>query len=175
MKGKNIKISSLYGKLVESKEGKRGYVISVNGLNYKLTCIICADENENRFVIPADNILRISENIIFKEGYCSGADTVPIRLGKACFDGEGNYLGALTEITFNGDNMSAAYVGRKKYPVQDLAFGDAVIVKRSARKLLANVEKDGKILLKRGTALTPEVLEKARENGEYIQTNLKSL
>lgn len=175
MKGKNIKLSTLLGKIVESRDGKRGYIVSVNGAEGEIKCVICADENENRFCIAADNILFVREKVTFKEGRCSSAGTQSIRLGRACFDCEGRYLGTLTDIVLDGNNITSAFIGRKKYSAQDIAFGDAVIVKRSARKLLSNVEKDGKVLIRRGTALTPEVLERARENGEYIQTNLKSL
>ncbi len=52
--------------------------------------------------------------------------------------------------------------------------GDVAIVKR-VKRIKADVVKDGKVIIKKGTPLTAEVLASAEAQGEYVQTNLKSI
>ena len=59
-----MKISSIYGKKVESTAGRRGYVISVNANGGRLECLVCADEEENEFSIDVKNIISIDNKII---------------------------------------------------------------------------------------------------------------
>ncbi len=170
-----MKVSSVYGRNVISTTGKRGYVISVNADGGKLVSLVCADETDEReFTVDTDSVKIFGETIVFDDGQAAPCAATPIRLGRAGYDDKGAYLGILEEITFSGKKLIKAKIGKKNYPADELILGDVVIVK-SGRTLRANVEKDGKIILKKGARLTPEALERALQEGEYVQTHLKSL
>lgn len=168
-----MRVSTLYGKITEGKEGKRGYVISVNAAGGKIVSLSCADEDENLFFISAKNMKNTREKICYKaEGEFFGT---PIRLGVPVYDCEGNFMGNLTELTAEKNEITFAYCGAKKYRACDIVLSDAVIVKSSARILKSDVKKDGKTILKKGTSLCGENLKKAEMLGEYVQANLKTL
>ncbi len=168
-----MKLSEIYGKRVLSTAGKEGYVLSVNASDGKLVSLVCADEREREFTVDFKNVLKTGEKIIFNE---SGEESVgvPIRLGKACFDENGGYLGNLQDFTFFGDRLKTAKIGKKNYPADILIAGDVIIVKRVST-LKGDVVKNGETLFKKGTFVTDDVLNEAAAAGEYVQTRLKTL
>jgi len=170
-----MKISLLYGKPVKSTAGKMGYVISVNGNGGKVECLICADENEAEFAVDVKNIISIKDFVLFDDRDSVIRTSVPIRLGKPVYTDEGKFIGHLSDMTVENNVVCAAHVGKKKISADDFVCGDAVIVKSYDRVLKSDVKKNGKVLIKRGTPLTPEVLSLAQREGEYVQTNLKSI
>ena len=170
-----MKISELFGKKVNGTAGKSGYVLSVFANGNKLEYLVCADENEREFTIDYKNIKSVRESVTFEEAESQYAAARPLRLGRPVFDCEGLYLGKLTEITCDKNAVTSAHVGNKKFSAEDVVCGDAVIVKNSARIIKSDVKKNGKILFRRGTPLTGEVLKKAQKQGEYVQTNLKTI
>lgn len=169
-----MKISEIYGKPVESTAGKRGYVITIKANGNKLECIVCADEDENEFTVDINNIVKFGDTIIFNDRESAIKSATPIRLGKAGFDEYGKYLGNLNEYLFEGNTLLKAKIGKKNYPAGELICQDAVIVKK-IKKLKSAVIKEGKIIIKSGTYLTDKVLNDAKEQGEYIQTTMKSI
>ena len=171
-----MNISFFYGMKVESTAGKSGYIIGVNVRRDRLECLKCADANENEFSVDAQNIVKYGEDkIIFEDREAAIRDSVPMRLGKPVFDSNGTYLGILTDFAVDCDTLTCAYVGKKKFPANEIVCGDAVIVKEHERVLKSDVKKDGKVILKRGTPLTGEALLIAQSEGEYVQANLKSI
>jgi len=52
---------------------------------------------------------------------------------------------------------------------------DDVIIIPAVKRLKSDVVKDGKVIIKKGTEINSEVLASAEQNGEYVQTNLKSI
>lgn len=168
-----MKLSEIYGKRVLSTAGKEGYVLSVNADGGRIVSLICADEREQEFTVDFKNVLKAGEKIIFS-AYGEETAGVPVRLGKACFDEKGAYLGNLQDFTFFGDRLKTAKIGKKNYPVEGLICGDVFIVKRFSR-LKGDVVKDGETLFKKGTFVTDDVLDEAAAEGEYVQTKLKSL
>lgn len=169
-----MKISTFYGKKISSRAGKDGYVLCVYAEGAKLCRLVCADEGERKFEVDFKNLTVTKNRLIYKEGKPEVCG-LPLRLGKPVFDYEGNYLGKLTDLSFEKDELTFAHVGNLKFSVNDIVYGDAVIVKNSARILKSNVKKNGRVLIKRGTPLTPEIILKALKNGEYVQTNLKTI
>lgn len=169
-----MKVSALYGKKTLSTAGKEGYVISVNVSGAKIVSLTCADENERRFLVSAESVKCVKEKVVYVDGGKAAAGT-PLRLGKPVFDCEGTYLGKLTDFTAEKNVLAFAHAGAKKFSADDVVCGDAVIVKSSARVLKSDVKKNGKILIRRGTPLSPEALQKAQKQGEYVQANLKSI
>lgn len=170
-----MKLTQIFGKMVESPAGRSGYVISVNACGNKICSLTCADRDELEFDIPVKNIKSIKTNITFSYPASRGEEEKAVRLGKPVFDCEGNYIGKLTDISFDKFIITAIYVGNRKFPAEDVICGDAVIIKNSIRFLKSDVKKNGKVIFKRGTPLTEDIAEKAQLVGEYVQTNLKSL
>lgn len=169
-----MKLSSLFGKEVISTAGKRGYVISVNANGGKLEGLVCADEDEREFTVDMDNVKSLGEIIVFEDRQSAMSASSPLRLGRAGYDDKGAYLGILEDFTFSGKKLLKAKIGKKNYPAEGLIFGDVIIVK-SGRTLRFDVEKGGKVILKKGARLTQDALDKAYKEGEYVQAHLKSL
>ena len=170
-----MKVSDLYGKNIESTACKKGYIISVNANAGRLECLICADEDENEFVVDINSIVSVENNkIIYEDRESAIKAAKPLRLGCAGFDENGAYLGFLEEYTFSKNKLLKAKIGKKTYPADSVLTGDVAIVKR-VKRIKADVVKDGKVIIKKGTPLTAEVLASAEAQGEYVQTNLKSI
>lgn len=169
-----MNVSIFYGKKVLSTAGKKGYVISVNASAGKIESLGCADEDENEFIIDVKNVLNYGDAILFDDRESALKAAKSIRLGCAGFDEHGNFLGTLQEYTFSKNRLLKAKIGKKNYPTDGIVCGDVVIVK-GTKKLRHDVIKDGKVLIKKGTPLTSEVLKTAEKSGEYVQTNLKSI
>ncbi len=170
-----MKLSQVFGKPVESASGRSGYIISVNACGNKITGFTCADRDELEFDIPAKNIKSIKDTVIYTRGGNRGDGEKSVRLGRPVFDCEGNFIGKLTDITFDKFTITHIYVGNKKFSADDVICGDAVIIKNSVRFLKSDVIKNGKIIFKRGTPVTDGIAEKAQLVGEYVQTNLKTI
>ena len=169
-----MKISEFYGKKVESTAGKRGYVISVNARAGKVECLVCADEDENEFAVDINYIKSIGDKIIYEDRESAIKASKPLRLGCAGFDEQGNFLGKLEDCTFSKNKLLKAKIGKKNYPAEGLQLGDIAIVK-AIKTVKADVVSGGKIIIKKGTPLTAQVLDTAQTAGEYVQTSLKSL
>lgn len=169
-----MKLSSVYGMETTGKDGKSGYVVSVHASGGKLRYFICADENEKEFTVEAGAVIKYGERIVFKS-CCPNPEPAPaVRLGRAVFDDRGAYMGLLEDFTFSGEKILKAKVGKKNYPADGLVYGDVIIIK-TGRKLRGDVKKDGRVIIKKGTAVNAETLETAFKEGEYVQTRLKSI
>lgn len=169
-----MKLSVLFGKRIESATERSGYVLRVNANGNKITGLTCVDGDENEFDVPVKNIKNSGGALVYSSGDgCVGGRSVV--LGVPVFDGEGNYIGKLTDIACEKFTITAIHVGNKKFSAEDVICGDAVIVKNYVRFLKSDVKKDGKVIFRRGTPLTEEVAAKARLVGEYVQTNLKTI
>ncbi len=170
-----MKISDFYGKKTVSTEGKRGYVVSVNISGGKAECLICADSDENEFAIDIRNVLRIGENkIIYEDRQTAISRAKPVRLGSPGFDESGNFLGTLADVSFNKNGLLSAKIGKKNYPADRIVSGDVIIVK-NVKTVKSDVTKDGKIIIKKGTPVTEDVLKTAENQGEYVQLTMKSI
>ena len=154
-----MKLSLFYGKKVVSTDGKCGYVLSVNANGGVLECLRCADEDENEFYIDIKNIVSVGDKIIYEDRARAIKASKPLRLGCAGYDERGVFLGNVTE---------------KNYPAAGIECGDAVIVKNCV-KLKSDVKKDGKVIIKKGEALSKETVNKAVEAGEFVQTTMKTI
>ncbi len=170
-----MKISQLFGKRAEGGAGRSGYVISVNTSGGKITGLTCADEDEQEFYIPVKNIKSIKNTVCFTHGGERAADEGNFNLGKPVFDSEGRYIGRLTDVTAEKYLITVMHVGNKKFSADDVVCGDAVLVKSSVRFLKSDVKKNGRVIFRRGTPLTAEIIAKAQLAGEYVQTNLKTI
>ena len=170
-----MKISQLFGKRVESADGKKGYIIRVNCIEKHIKSFTCADGDEREFDIPVKNIVSGGNTFTYSHEEKGDGTERSISLGKPVYDCEGNFLGNLSEIVAEKYEMVSFIVGNKKFSAGDIVCGDAVIVKNSVRFLKSDVKKNGKIIFRRGTPLTDEIIKKAQFAGEYVQTNLKTI
>lgn len=166
-----MKVSLLYAKNVSGE--KEGYVFGIGFKGRKITGLYCADKEENEFFVPAENIKSVKRKILYSS--CAAAEGEKLNLGKPVFDCEGNLLGCLTELEINGYEITEAVAGKNRLNADDIIIADAVIIKSSARILKSDVKKNGRTIIKKGTPLSPAVLKKAQEKGEYVQANLKAL
>ncbi len=169
-----MKLSLFYGKKVVSTDGKCGYVLSVNANGCILECLRCADEDENEFYIDIRNIVSVGDKIIYEDRERAIKVSKPLRLGCAGYDERGVFLGNLTEYEYKGTKLLNAKIGKKNYPAAGIERGDAVIVKDCV-KLKSDVKKDGKVIIKKGEALSKETVNKAVEAGEFVQTTMKTI
>lgn len=169
-----MKISEIYGKIVESVSGKRGYVLRIMACRGEIECFICADEDEREFVVDMRSVKSIGEKIIYEDRESAMSKSHEISLGRASYDAQGNYLGNLEEFTFSGNRLLKAKIGKKSYSAAELYCNDAIIV-NDATRLSGDVKRGNRVLMKKGAALTEESWTKASLNGEYIQMKLKSL
>lgn len=170
-----MKLSSYLGaKAISADKQKSGYIVAVNILGDEIEYFLCADENEKEFVVDAKSVISFNKQLVFCDRATVFSKCKKIRLGKPSYSQDGKFLGYLTDFETAGNRIKYAYIGKKRYLLEDICDGDAVIA-RSNPKLKSDVLKDGKIMFKRGEALTPELLSIAKLNGEYIQTNLKAI
>ena len=167
-----MKVSEFFGKRILGTNGRDGYVVSVNGDGQNVL-LVCADGNEREFCVDFKNILSVGDKLIY-DGTEVEICAKPLRLGRACFDMQANYLGNLSDFTLSGGRLKTARIGKKNYPADGIILGDVILVK-DMRRLKADVKKDGRTLFKKGSFVTDEVLSEAAAEGEYVQTTLKSL
>ena len=170
-----MKISGLFGKRVESLSGKSGYILRVNATGYDVTSFTCADGDEQEFDIPVKNIKAVKDTVTYSYAGKHGGAEKSLTLGRPVFDCEGNYIGKLSDIVIEKYKVVSFFVGNKKFSAEDMICGDAVLIKSGVRFLRSDVKKNGKIIFRRGTPVTDEVIEKAQLVGEYVQTNLKTI
>lgn len=168
-----MKLSEILGKRILSTTGKEGYVVSV-GAEGRSLFFTCADISEREFTVDAKNVLRLGDSILYDGTESAKKPAVTLRLGRAGFDMQGNYLGKLADFTVLGKKLRSAKIGKKNYPAEGLILGDIIIVK-DVRRLTSDVVKDGAVLFKKGTPVTDEMLSEAAAAGEYVQTTLKTL
>lgn len=167
-----MKLSGFIGKRILSTAGPEGYVLGVSTAGGALY-LDCADCDEKEFTVDMQCVLSVKECIIFNGFTARPQNAMPVRLGRACFDMRGMYLGGLEDFTLAGGKLKTARIGKKNYPAEEIISGDIVIVKGA--RLAAPVKKNGKTLFKKGTCVTQELLELAAGEGEYVQTRLKSI
>lgn len=169
-----MNVSLFFGQKVLSTDGKKGYVVSVNAAAGKIECLICADEDENEFYVDMKNVLKLGEPIIFDDRESKIKAAKPVRLGRASYNDKGIYLGNLVDMTVSGNKIMRVKIGKKSYKATELTYGD-VVIHKPVKKLKSDVIKDGKVIIRKGTPITSGVLSAAEKEGEYFQTNLKSL
>ena len=136
-----MKISELYGKQIESAEGKAGYVVGALARGDRLEFLECADRDENEFAVDWRDILSIEEKIVFEDREHALKEAKPLRLGRAAFDADGNFLGRLEDFTFEDGRLTSAKIGKKNYCPKDVACGDAAILKTENKKTAENAPK----------------------------------
>ena len=170
-----MKISGLFGKRVESTVERSGYILRVNAVGSDITGFTCADGDEQEFYIPVENIKNIKNTVVYSYAGKQKDGEKNLALGRPVFDCDGNFIGKLTDIVTEKYKIIYVLAGNKKFSVDDIIYGDGVIIKNSVKILKSDVKKKGKIIFRKGTPVTDEIQKKAQRLGEYVQTNLKTI
>ena len=171
-----MKISKLYGREVESCDGRRcGWVRAVLGLDGAPQFLQCFDEEEREFDVDIRSVKTFGQKIIFEDRESAKKQCSPIRLGLPAYGADGRFLGHLTDAGFCGGKIKYYIIARKRYLPVEVCAGDALIVS-GGRRLKADVT-DGKggVVLKKGERLDEGALERAADAGEYFQAQLKTI
>ena len=171
-----MRVSELYGREVESSDGKRrGWVRAVLGQNGAPQFLQCFDGDEREFDVDIERVKTFGEKIIFEDRERAKRDCAPIRLGLPAYGADGRFLGHLTDVEFCGGQLKYYIIGKKRYAPVDVCAGDVLIV-CSGRRLKADViDSTGSVVLKKGESLDSEALERAAGAGEYFQAQLKTI
>ncbi len=169
-----MKLSEIYGTEAVSRDGKRrGWVRGVLASGGRPQFLQCFDEKEREFDIDILNAEESGGKIVFDDRAAVKSGCISLRLGLPAYDETGKLLGTLCDV-ISGKGGIFYVIGRRKYRPENISVGDAVIV-RPPRTLKDNVTSGGKVILKKGTALTGEALKKAEDAGEYFQAQMKTI
>ncbi len=124
-----MKISKLYGELIESEDKKiRGTILGISCVNGGIEGFYCCDERDREFFACADGARYLADKVVFG-GVKKDKSGFGLRLGLAAYSDSGKFLGHLEDCTSCGNRIKSAVIGKKSYPFHRLVFGDAVIVK----------------------------------------------
>lgn len=136
MQGRNfMQLTSLIGKLVLSPAGEKiGYVIAALPSRdlKKVSCLLCADNDEEEFYLPVKNILSYGDALIANRSRTSIPTGISCPIGNAVYSHTGGFLGTLGELLL-GDGGAPLFIvhhegSKLTFPYSRVSLGDAVIV-----------------------------------------------
>lgn len=126
-------ISSLVGKTVLSRSGERfGYVLALRPTRdmKKLSCLVCADEDEEEFFLPARAVLSVEDAVIAGWQRTNAPTGIPSPIGSPVYTHTGEQLGTITDID-TGDSPALILFSNgeeHRIDVSCAAMGETVIV-----------------------------------------------
>lgn len=132
---KNMQISSLIGKQVLSPAGEKlGFVYGARlSRDYKkLSCLTCADDDAEEFILPARAILSCGDALIAGNARLAEPTGIPAPVMSPVFTHTGESLGAVCDVIC-GDEAEPAFVAyhngvRTEYPLSRTHAGDTLVV-----------------------------------------------
>lgn len=99
-------ISSLPGKAALTRSGEwLGYVVALTLTRdmKKLSCLICADAEEEEFLLPARAVLSAGDAVIARRQRAERATGVPSPIGRQVFSHTGEELGVIADVDTGED------------------------------------------------------------------------
>lgn len=99
-------ISSLPGKAVLTRSGEwLGYVVALTLTRdmKKLSCLICADAEEEEFLLPARAVLSAGDAVIARRQRAERATGAPSPIGRQVFSHTGEELGVIADVDTGED------------------------------------------------------------------------
>ena len=128
-----MQISTLIGKPVLTRAGDRlGYVTAAHPARdlKKISSLVCADDDENEFCLPARAILSVSDAVIAGGARLKAPTGIESPIGKRAYSHTGEELGALSDaelgeipsLLITGDN------GQLRCDAACATIGETVIV-----------------------------------------------
>lgn len=170
-------ISSLVGKTVLSRSGERfGYVLALRPARdmKKLSCLICADDDEEEFFLPARAVLSVEDAVIAGRQRTNAPTGIPSPIGSPVYTHTGEQLGTITDID-TGDSPALILFSNgeeHRIDVSCAAMDETVIVyptaedRRSAGSRRTRLATSGRTSAKK---TSPASAEKSANNNKLPQ------
>lgn len=137
-----MEFSTLIGKPVLSHNGKSyGYAVRVyvsKDLS-ALTCILCADSEEEEFYLPAHAVQRVGDAIVAGKARLKAPVGIPCPVGRGAFDEKGAFLGGVSALTdgSHGTLTVVGLFGEREYASR-LVLADEIVVIRDEPRAKKN-------------------------------------
>lgn len=160
-------ISSLVGKTVLSRSGERfGYVLALRPTRdmKKLSCLVCADEDEEEFFLPARAVLSVEDAVIAGRQRTNAPTGIPSPIGSPVYTHTGEQLGTITDID-TGDSPALILFSNgeeHRIDVSCAAMDETVIVyptaedRRSAGSRRTRLATSGRTSAKKASSVPAE-------------------
>lgn len=141
-----MQLTSLIGKQILSPAGEHiGYVLAARPSRdlKKVSCLVCADDDEEEFFLPMKNVLSCGDALIAQRVRASSPTGIPCPVGNAVYSHKGERIGTLGELFVGEDPLFTVYEesGQVNYPPARVAVGDSLIVYPVGCKKPAAVKK----------------------------------
>ena len=174
-------ISSLVGKTVLSRSGERfGYVLALRPTRdmKKLSCLVCADEDEEEFFLPARAVLSVEDAVIAGRQRTNAPTGIPSPIGSPVYTHTGEQLGTITDID-TGDSPALILFSNgeeHRIDVSCAAMDETVIVyptaedRRSAGSRRTRLATSGRTSAKKTSTTSAE--KSASNNKVQQQKNI---
>lgn len=126
-------VSQLIGLPVLSSAGtRRGYVLRAYGTKRatKLTCLLCVDEDEEEFILPARAIRAVCDAVIASGSALPEAVGSPFPIGKTLYSARGESLGIICDVDLDRQVL-LAYNEKEPLtvPLPSLSIGESVVLR----------------------------------------------
>ena len=176
-------ISSLVGKTVLSRSGERfGYVLALRPARdmKKLSCLVCADEDEEEFFLPARAVLSVEDAVIAGRQRTNAPTGIPSPIGSPVYTHTGEQLGTITNID-TGDSPALILFSNgeeHRIDVSCAAMDETVIVyptaedRRSAGSRRTRLATSGRTSAKKTKTSTTSAEKSASNNKVPQQKNI---
>ncbi|MDE5897274.1 MAG: PRC-barrel domain-containing protein [Clostridia bacterium] len=127
-----MQISSLIGKQLLSPAGEKlGFVLRVYLSRdfKKVSCLLCADEEDEEFILPARAVLSFGDAVIAGKARL----LVPAGITAPVYTHTGERVGTLTDLIVENGETEPLFVSmqqgvRTEYPLSHVLPGDTVLV-----------------------------------------------
>lgn len=121
-----MKISQIFGAQLMLGT-KKCYVTGVLRVDERIVQLKCVGASERTFFINFDGVRFDGETLLGGEVAKEDKTAQAVKLGKPCFLSNGQFLGRVDDLIFNGRKISHVVVARKKRPFANFCEKDALI------------------------------------------------
>lgn len=127
-----MQLTSLIGKPVLSPTGDRcGYIVEArpDRTMKKLACLVCADENEELFYVPARAVLSSLDAVLIGRTRLDAPSGVPSPVGRPVYSHGGEALGLVNDLVL-GERPALSVEGilHGSIPLSLVCIGESVIL-----------------------------------------------
>lgn len=134
-----MRFSSWIGKDVLSRSGERlGYVVALRLTRdmKKLSCLVCADEEEAEFYLPARAVLSAEDAVIAGRQRFEMPTGQPCPVGRPVYLHTGEFFGVIADVDTGEEPALAVWTedGERSVPAACAAMGETVIVYPTAEE-----------------------------------------
>lgn len=129
-----MQISSLVGKRILTPDEKEiGYVLGVllSKNRKKLSALVCADEDEEEFYLPARALIKVGETVTARPSRLTTATGEVCPIGFPVYSDAGKFLGFVKNVLLEEDAFLV--LDGAVLPIGSVKIGDAAIVRRTVQ------------------------------------------